>query len=64
MIGVDRTSTGAIVGWLKGSGDDFIDFGLLSPVNEQDHEHYDHINEGQPFFLDFNVQGNIWDMIS
>lgn len=60
MLGLSRTQEGAVVGWVLGNGDGFIDFGVF--------------NEGilgQQFvngversvWLDFNVDGIIWDKI-
>jgi hypothetical protein len=48
MLGFDRTSAGAVVGWLKGDGN-FVDFGMVEVEGD--------------FTLNFNVQGVIWDKI-
>ena len=61
MIGVPRTSTGAVVGWVKGAGDDFIDFGIFkldSPKARDFVNGYE-----RSILLDFNVDGVIYDKI-
>lgn len=63
MLGIPRSKEGAVVGWLYDSlGDNFIDFGIYSPVNELNR---DYINgyKDQGLLLDFNVDGIIYDMI-
>lgn len=60
-LGFERTSAGAIVGWVYGNGDNFIDFGL-----------YDTGRKGARVFmngddptvlLDFNVDGVVYNLI-
>ena len=60
-IGIDRTSAGAIVGWVVSEdGDNFIDFGIYDLprssrfVNGTEHS----------VLLDFNVDGVIYDKIA
>ena len=59
-LGLPRTNTGAICGWMykpgdkDHAGDNFIDFGLREPAN---HEFFD--GYGGRFLLDFNVDGVI-----
>ena len=61
MIGLPRTTAGAITGWVKGNGDSFIDFNIfdsavcLKPnvMNEYD----------RSILLDFNVDGVVYDKI-
>lgn len=58
-LGIPRSPAGAVVGWLLGHGDDYIDFGLMSPKNN-----IDAVNGYREWFLlDFNVDGPIWDLI-
>lgn len=60
LIGFERTSAGAITGWIKDSeeGDGYIDFGLFEARNSR------FINAVEPnIWLDFNVDGVIWDKI-
>lgn len=59
-LGIPETSAGAVVGWvLNEAGDNFVDFGLFNG--------YDHrfVNNQEPsIWLDFNVDGVIYDLIS
>lgn len=61
MLGLQRSQAGAVVGWVKGEGDDTIDFGLFDgnrqPVR-------DFVNGYErSILLDFNVDGIIYDLI-
>lgn len=61
-LGIPRCKEGQIVGWVfKGDeGDNFVDFGL----NEDNEWVQDFMNGDEPsVWLDFNVQGNILDLI-
>jgi hypothetical protein len=66
-LGLERTSAGAIVGWVKDynphnpNNDQYITFGLNDPVNEERQDPYEAMV--QPWFLNFNVDGNIYDLI-
>ena len=73
-LGLKRSTPGALVGWVKGQGDDFIDFGLYDVgvsgyANEYRcdtiaEERRDFINGyRESVLLDFNVSGVIYDMI-
>lgn len=62
ILGIPRTKTGQLVGWIYDEenpcGDNFIDFGLGHERNK------DFINGySRTAFLDFNVDGNIIDMM-
>lgn len=59
MLGLERTSAGAVVGWvLDGDGDNSIDFGMYEVRNE----HF--LNSWEPrVLLDFNVDGVVYDKI-
>lgn len=60
-LGFERTPAGSIVGWvisMDGPGDNFVDFGLLKPGNERFVN-----NVERSVFLDFNVDGIIYDKI-
>ncbi len=61
MIGAPRTKAGQIVGWVKGNGDDFIDFGVFR-MDEFRGLEFVKGNE-RSIILDFNVDGNILDLI-
>lgn len=53
-LGFDRTSAGAVVGWVRnGEGDGHIDFGLDEPFNKA----------FRNMLLDFNVDGVIYELI-
>jgi hypothetical protein len=61
-LGMSHTRAGAVVGWRwqKGSGDDYIDFGMWGPEDLAD----DFFNgRDGAVLLDFNVDGVIYDKI-
>lgn len=62
MLGIARTKVGCIVGWIYNEeqpyGDNFVDFGLN---HERNHDFINGYNNTA--FLDFNVDGNIIDLI-
>lgn len=65
-FGFDRTPAGAVVGWVLGNGDDYIDFGINGEIIYQGKVTYDPtdlsgMREG--FWLDFNVDGPMFDKI-
>lgn len=64
MLGLPRTKAGQIVGWVydpeNPKGDNYIDFGLYS----DNLSYSDYVNGfDQAILLDFNVDGNIWDLM-
>jgi hypothetical protein len=62
-LGFERSGAGAVVGWLRGEGDSFIDFGLFSRDHQSPQRRL-FINGGEPsVLLDFNVCGVIYDKI-
>ena len=63
QLGLSHTGPGSVVGWRfnKGSGDDFVDFGIWDGSNEAVNEFFNG-REGA-ILLDFNVDGVIWDKI-
>ena len=61
MIGLPHTTAGAVVGWVKGQGDGFVDFGLYKPDNESARRFIN--GEDNVVLLDFNVDGVIYDKI-
>jgi hypothetical protein len=62
MIGTPRTEAGAVVGWLLGVGDDYVDFGIFTDKSNQ--KIRDFVNGWeQAILLDFNVDGVIFDKI-
>ena len=61
LLGIPETSEGQLVGWVKGNGDDYIDFGIYDYYNEK---HRDFVNGYENVvLLDFNVDGIIFDKI-
>ena len=61
-LGIDRCKEGQIVGWVStgDEGDNYVDFGL----NEDNEWVKDFMDGDEPsVWLDFNVQGNILDLI-
>lgn len=62
MLGLDRSSEGAVVGWVKdGEGDGYIDFGVF----EGDIYSAQRFVNGdeRSVLLDFNVDGVVYDLI-
>lgn len=60
-LGIPRTKAGAVTGWVLGNGDDFIDFGIYDLNRPMALEF---INGYEPaIWLDFNVDGVIYDLI-
>lgn len=59
MLGIERSSAGAVVGWvINGDGDNFVDFGLFEAHQRG------FVNGYEPsILLDFNVDGVIYDKI-
>jgi hypothetical protein len=61
-LGVERSKAGAVVGWVKDHGDNYVDFDIYNPFNAPDGE----IEPGpaiKQMMLDFNVDGIIFDII-
>lgn len=61
-LGLERRPEGQIVGWVRGEGDDFVDFGIFGESNVEGFYNFVTGQEGE-ILLDFNVDGNIWDKI-
>lgn len=60
-LGLPHTEAGAIVGWVLGDGDNFIDFGIYDPdsLNARDFVNgYENV-----ILLDFNVDGVMYNLI-
>lgn len=65
MLGIQKTKAGQVVGWVYDESnqysDNFVDFGIYDLYNEQAR---DFVNgREKSILLDFNVDGNILDMI-
>lgn len=60
MLGFPHTPAGAVTGWVKGNGDDFVDFNIFNGTFEGED------NKGRTvtkWALDFNVDGVMYDKI-
>jgi hypothetical protein len=61
-LGYERTGAGSVVGWIMGGeGDNYIDFGIYNVDNERARAFVN--GDERAVFLDFNVDGTIWDKI-
>jgi len=61
MLGLSRTKEGAVVGWVLGNGDDYIDFGVFRGDQFMGQQ-FVNGNENS-VLLDFNVDGVVYDLI-
>ena len=65
MLGIPRTKAGQVVGWVYNPenpvGDNYVDFGIYD-MNRQVVRNFVNGYE-RTILLDFNVDGNIWDLI-
>lgn len=60
MLGIPRSQAGSVVGWVEGFGDGYVDFGL----DQYNESVRDFVNGyDRSVWLDFNVDGIIWDKI-
>lgn len=57
-LGLPHSKAGAVVGWVVGNGDNYIDFGIFDAYNAQFVNGFE-----RTILLDFNVDGVIWDKI-
>lgn len=65
MLGIDKTKAGHVVGWIYDEknpiGDNYVDFGIYDIHDEAKR---DFVNgRERSILLDFNVDGNIWEMM-
>lgn len=65
MLGIPKTKAGQVVGWVYDEenpvGDNFVDFGIYDMYNEKAR---DFVNGYErTILLDFNVDGNIWELM-
>lgn len=61
LLGFERTSAGAMVGWVDGLGDSYVDFGLYNQDNIATRRFVNGLEN--VILLDFNVDGVIYDKI-
>lgn len=60
MLGFPHTPAGAVTGWVKGQGDDFVDFNIFDGMFEGEGKNGRTVTK---WALDFNVDGVMWDKI-
>lgn len=65
MIGINKTKAGHVVGWVYDKenpiGDNYVDFGIFDIYNEKA---MDFVNgRERNIILDFNVDGNVYDLV-
>lgn len=65
MIGFPHTKAGQVVGWVYDEknpvGDNYVDFGIYDVYNQKAREFVNGYE--QSIILDFNVDGNVWDLM-
>ena len=65
MLGIPRTKAGQVVGWVYDkdncTGDNFVDFGIYDLYNERARAFVN--GHERTILLDFNVDGNVWDLL-
>lgn len=65
MLGIPRTKAGQIVGWIYDEknpvGDNYVDFGIYDLYDERKRAFVNGYERS--ILLDFNVDGNIWDLM-
>lgn len=66
MLGIPTSKAGQVVGWIYDDknevGDNYVDFGIYDLHNEQKRLFVN--GHEKSILLDFNVDGNIWEMMS
>lgn len=61
-LGLPRTKAGSVVGWrMQGDGDHFVDFGIFNHHTDVVYSYA--MDDDGCFFLDFNVDGLIYDKL-
>lgn len=60
MLGFPHTPAGAVTGWVKGDGDDFVDFNIFDGIFEGEDKNGRTVTK---WALDFNVDGVMYDKI-
>lgn len=65
MLGIEETKAGQIVGWIYDPehpiGDNYVDFGIYDGTNKSKRAFVNGWERN--ILLDFNVDGNIWDLM-
>lgn len=63
LLGLDITPGGAVTGWIKGNGDNVVDFGLTKLENDSSRTIW--CKDGKAvYILEFNVDGVIYDKLN
>ena len=66
MLGIPRSQAGQIVGWVYDEknpvGDNFVDFGIYDLHNDDVRRFVN--GKERVILLDFNVDGNVWELMS
>ena len=60
-LGLERTPAGQVCGWMKGCGDDYVDFGYVDTFIHDCESMGERCVKN--IHLNFNCDGSIWDMI-
>ena len=64
-LGISRTKAGQVVGWIydpnNDRGDNYVDFGMKEVYRKDETKEYESVEK--LFLLDFNVDGNIWELM-
>lgn len=60
-LGFDHTPQGAVLGWIEGEGDDYVDFGLYDQNKDNVRRFVNGVDN--VILLEFNHAGVIWDKI-
>ncbi len=65
MLGIQKTKAGQVVGWIydeeNPNGDNYVDFGIYNLHNRKAREFVNGVE--RVILLDFNVDGNIWELM-
>lgn len=65
MLGIPKTKAGQVVGWVYDKnneiGDNYVDFGIYDLYNEEKRNFVNGLERS--ILLDFNVDGNIWELM-
>lgn len=62
LLGFPATKAGAVVGWIKGEGDSYVDFGIYNVKNPKARDFVNGYEKS--IILDFNVDGVIWHKLT
>jgi hypothetical protein len=60
-LGMDHTKAGSVTGWVRENGDDYVDFGVFDKKDQT--KFFDFVTGQEGIWLDFNVDGVIYDKI-